>query len=260
MVRGLSPARFVLVRGLAREAGHWYGFVDALARRFPDAAIVGEDLLGNGARWRASSPIDTAAMAADLRARVWAAGDAPPVIVAISLGAMVGLDWLRRWPGDPLAGFVAINTSAGGLCRPWERMRIPALVHTLRSLAEDDPVARELAILDLTTSEHRDDRALAERAAGLHRAQPIQRRNVARQLIAAARFRVDRLPTSVPALVLASTRDRMVDPRCSARIAQQLGAAHALHPSAGHDLSLDDPGWCADQIARWWAGRGQSEG
>lgn len=248
----MTGPRFVLIRGLAREAGHWHDFDQALAQRFSGAQIEREDLPGNGVRWRETSPLDTKTMAAQLRARIWASSAEPPILIAISLGAMVSLDWLRRWPSDPLAGLVTLNTSVGGLCRPWERMRIPALVRTLAALAQTDPFARELAILALTTSEHRDDRALAHAHVALHAARPIRRSNVVRQLLAAASLRVDSLTSPIPVLVLSGAGDRMVDPSCSARIAAALGAAQALHPSAGHDLSLDDPEWCAAQISSWW--------
>src|SRR5690606_19447754 len=152
-VRGPSPVvlqlmseglRFVLIRGLAREAGHWHEFDVELRERFADAVVERHDLPGNGARFREPSPLAISAMAADLRARVQAADRRAPVLIAISLGAMVCLEWLRSWPEDPIVGLVAINTSIGGICRPWERMRVPAMLHTLRALAERDPVAREL--------------------------------------------------------------------------------------------------------------------
>ncbi len=253
-----DPPRFVLIRGLAREAGHWHEFDRGLLEQFPGAVVERHDLPGNGARWREPSPLDTGAMAADLRAQIHAADPRPPVLVAISLGAMVCIDWLRRWPADPLAGVVAINTSVGGLCRPWERLQPRALAHTLRTLAVRDPVARELAILELTTSEHRDNLELAERHAALHRARPIRRINVVRQMIAAASLRIDsggRVATRVPVLVLESARDRMVDPRCSERLARALRATLAVHPSAGHDLTLDDPRWCAAQTRAWFDGQ-----
>lgn len=249
-----NPPRFVLIRGLAREAGHWHEFDRGLIEQFPSATVERHDLPGNGALWRETSPLDTGAMAATLRSRIFAGDRRPPTLVAISLGAMVCIDWLRRWPSDPLAGLVAINTSVGGVCKPWERLRIPALVHTLQTLAERDPVARELAILELTTSEHRNDHGLAERHAALHRERPIRRVNVVRQMLAAASFRIDRVSTSTPVLLLNAARDRMVDPRCSAKLARALGATLAVHPSAGHDLTLDDPRWCAEQTRAWFDG------
>jgi pimeloyl-ACP methyl ester carboxylesterase len=257
MVR-MTPPRFVLVRGLAREAGHWQQFDRGLLDRFSDALVERHDLPGNGARWRERSPLDTASMAADLRDRVWSFGRQPVVLVAISLGAMVCLDWRQRWPADPLVGLVAINTSIGGLCRPWQRIRAPALISTLEIMARRDTVAREQKILQLTTSEHREDLELAQRHAALHDVRPTARANVLRQMIAAARFRAAKAPSRVPVLLLSSAADRMVDPACSRQIAAALGAKLAVHRSAGHDLTLDDPSWCAEQIAVWLAERSLS--
>lgn len=248
-----TAQRFVLVRGLAREAGHWHELDQRLLEHFAEAAIERHDLPGNGARWRERSPLDIAAMAADLRARVWASDRRPPVLIAISLGAMVCLEWLRRWPADPLVALVAINTSAGKLCTPWERLRLGAWLSTARTLVERDPVNRELGILDLTTSEHRQDRAIAQRHAGFHRERPIRRINVIRQMIAAAGFRVERAPSGTPVLLLSSACDRMVDPRCSVKLAKLLNARLEVHPSAGHDLSLDDPSWCVERTRVWLA-------
>jgi hypothetical protein len=52
-------------------------------------------------------------------------------------------------------------------------------------------------------------------------------------------------------LVLCSAADTLVDPDCSRRIAAALGASLAVHPSAGHDLPLDDGAWMAEQVALW---------
>jgi pimeloyl-ACP methyl ester carboxylesterase len=250
MVRGLAP-RFVLVRGLAREARHWHEFDRGLEHRFLGCVVERHDLPGNGSRFRETSPIDAAAMAAELRASVWARSDQPIVLISISLGAMVCLEWLRWWPGDPIVGLAVINTSAGGICRPWERLRPRALISTLLATIERDPVQRELDVLALTSSVHRNDRALARVHAEFQRDQPIRRRNVARQLCAAARFRLDRAPSTTPIVVLSSARDRMVNSCCSAKLARALKATLVVHPKAGHDLTLDDPRWCAEQIGAW---------
>ncbi len=247
--------RFVFVRGLAREAGHWQQFNRALIERLPDAVVEHHDLPGNGVHWRERSPIDTASMAAQLREEVWARSREPVVLLAVSLGAMVCLDWRQRWRADPLLGLVAINTSIGGLCRPWQRLQISALMSTLRMLALRDAVAREQAILELTTSDHRDDLELARSHAILHDERPIARGNVLRQMLAAARFRAAPVGTVVPILLLCSGADRMVDPVCSLRIAEAFATSLAFHPRAGHDLTLDDPNWSANQITAWFHDR-----
>src|SRR5690606_9087836 len=99
-------------------AGHWHDFDRRLRERFADATVERHDLPGNGARWREPSPLAVATMAADLRARVQAADRRAPVLIAVSLGAMVCLEWLRRHREDPIDGLVAINTSVGGICKP----------------------------------------------------------------------------------------------------------------------------------------------
>jgi pimeloyl-ACP methyl ester carboxylesterase len=167
---------------------------------------------------------------------------------------MTCLEWLRRWP-EEVEGMVAINTSVGGLSKPWERMRPRAMVETLRTIARIDPVARERAVLDLTTSRHRDDLELARRQAALSRARPVRRWNIARQILAAGGFRYRGERAHVPLLVLSSAGDRMVAPVCSRAVAEAYGGRLRVHPEAGHDLSLDEPTWCVDEIEAWLGDR-----
>jgi predicted alpha/beta hydrolase family esterase len=53
--------------------------------------------------------------------------------------------------------------------------------------------------------------------------------------------------------VLVSAADGLVDPRCSQRLAQAWGAPMRKHPTAGHDLPLDDGAWVAREVAAWLA-------
>jgi predicted alpha/beta hydrolase family esterase len=57
----------------------------------------------------------------------------------------------------------------------------------------------------------------------------------------------------VPLLVLASAADTLVDPRCSIRLAHAWDAELRTHPTAGHDLPLDDAEWVASEVGRWLA-------
>jgi len=53
---------------------------------------------------------------------------------------------------------------------------------------------------------------------------------------------------------LNGARDRLVDARCSERLAQAWQVELHTHPDAGHDLPLDDGEWVARQVAQWTAG------
>jgi predicted alpha/beta hydrolase family esterase len=55
----------------------------------------------------------------------------------------------------------------------------------------------------------------------------------------------------VPILVLTSVQDELVDTRCSERLAAAWHCDIARHPSAGHDLPLDDAAWVLGQVERW---------
>jgi hypothetical protein len=80
---------------------------------------------------------------------------------------------------------------------------------------------------------------------------PVSRANALRQLIAAARYRA---PTHEPAtgiLLLGSTHDALVNSLCSKALAEAWQVPLALHPTAGHDLPLDDPQWVAREIGEW---------
>jgi pimeloyl-ACP methyl ester carboxylesterase len=86
----------------------------------------------------------------------------------------------------------------------------------------------------------------------LARAHPVRRSNAARQFLAAARYHPGPLSKPVPVLVLASARDGLVDPACSRAIVTALpGSTLEEHPTAGHDLPLDDPRWVVERIGGW---------
>ncbi|MDT4885930.1 hypothetical protein FQZ97_1222250 [compost metagenome] len=81
---------------------------------------------------------------------------------------------------------------------------------------------------------------------------PVSAANALRQLVAAARFSAAPAAPIPKVLLLASEHDHLVDSRCSRAIASAWHRPLVMHPSAGHDLPLDDPAWVADQVRRWW--------
>lgn len=242
---------WLLLRGLAREQRHWGEFPRVLAEQLPGHHVTCLDLPGAGTENERPVPPTIAGIAADVRDRfLRTAPSGPRAIVAVSLGGMVALEWCARWPGD-LERAVVINTSAGNLGRPWERLDWRNYPDIARAFFTSDPVARERIIIDLTmNTTHLDRASLAEGWATLGRERPMKKSAVARQLLAAAR---SVLPSRIdtPLLVLGARADRLVRVSCSERIARALGAPLALHATAGHDLPHDDPSWVAGEIARW---------
>jgi pimeloyl-ACP methyl ester carboxylesterase len=245
---------WLLLRGLTREARHWGSFPAALERALPGARAFTLDLPGIGTERHRPSPSTISGIADDLRAR-WAelraSSDRPWRLLAMSLGGMVAADWCARHPED-FSEVVLINSSARDVGHPLQRMQPAVLPRALGTAFARDLVAKERTILEITTSSHGDDAALAQEWAAYAREWPMPRATAVAQLLAAMRFRApERMP--IRSLVLTSAGDRLCAPICSRRLAARFSSDFDEHPSAGHDLPLDDPRWVTERISRWLA-------
>jgi pimeloyl-ACP methyl ester carboxylesterase len=161
---------------------------------------------------------------------------------------MVALDWCARFHGD-FERCVVVSSSTRRSPRA-DRFSAGAVVSHAPALL-GRPGDRARAVLRLSSNAPLDD-ALARSHARWAAERPITLPNLLRQLVAASRFELPpRIET--PTFVMSSTGDRLVSWRCSEAIARALSAPLALHPSAGHDLTLDAPDWVAAQVAQWLA-------
>lgn len=242
---------WILLRGLTRESRHWGGFPEVLRQQCGGLDVAAIDLPGNGRLNDRESPLRVAGMAENCRAQLVDRGLAPPYyLLAMSLGAMVAVAWADRHPAE-LGGCVLINTSLRPFSPVHHRLRPRNYLPLLDLLwRKRDAAHREKTILRLTSSHPERPQTLAEWT-DYARQNPVSPRNALRQLLAAACYEAPPARPAPPVLVLASAQDRLVDPRCSRRLAARWNAAFAEHPTAGHDLPLDDPAWVAQQVGRW---------
>jgi pimeloyl-ACP methyl ester carboxylesterase len=243
---------WILLRGLTRERRHWGHFVEVFRAVVNDAEVITLDLPGNGELHAVQSPTNVAAMAYYCRAELVRRGLAPPYkLVAMSLGAMVSVSWAAQYPQD-ITRCVLINTSMRPFS-PFHHRLLPRNYLALLELAFMGTCAeeREATILRITSnaaSEHADVLPAWVRYL---REFPVSRGNTLRQLIAAARFRAPVVKPDAGLLILTSKRDALVDTRCSQALAEAWGVSLAEHPTAGHDLPLDDAQWVARQVRGW---------
>lgn len=247
----VPPRCWLLLRGLGRESGHWAEFAARLqAARAQDRVLL-LDLPGNGRLHTQTSPTDIAAMTEHCRAALRAQGLTGPVhLLCLSMGGMVAVDWACRYP-DEVAAAVLLSASLRELSSWQERMRPGALLRLLLVLLSPSLHWREAQVLRLSSSQRLPGAALLAEWCALQQARPVRRLNLLRQLLAAARFGAPEPGPQQPLLVLAGAGDRIVEPACSRRIAQAWHCASAVHPSAGHDITLDDSGWVIDQVCAW---------
>lgn len=243
---------WVLLRGLTRESGHWGAFVERLQVAMPSARVLALDLPGNGARRHERSPARVEAMTDSVRAELAAMGVVPPYrLLALSLGAMVAIDWATRHPHE-VAGAVLMNTSLSRFSPFHHRLRPANYPALLALLAGRGGVAgREATLLRLTSARPAAHPDAVAAWAAIFRERPVTAGNALRQLLAAMRFRAPANPPRVPLTFLVGAGDRLVHPDCSRVVARAWRAPLIEHPWAGHDLPLDDEGWVVEQVVRW---------
>ena len=252
----VSPT-WVFLRGLTRESRHWGPFLEEFAQSLPGSRVVALDVPGNGHLNSFPSPTRVPAMVAHCRTQfALRQVDGPVRLLGMSLGAMVAVAWSQAHPQE-VASQVLINTSLRPFNPFYQRLK-PAnyglFLRLLLTRANDEDW--ESAVLRLTSNQWVDQpEAVLPHWLALRAANPVSRANALRQLWAAARFRAPTPTPSVPTLLLASERDALVSVVCSKTLARQWRTCLRLHPTAGHDLPLDDGPWVALQVRDWLAGQ-----
>jgi len=250
----MSPTKqkWFFLRGLVREAGHWSGFLERFERAFPGHEAIPLDLPGNGVHFREQSPLTVGGMTEKVRAEFLKKKGEDNHLFALSLGAMVALEWLHRWPDD-IKSAVLVNTSVRGLSPLHRRLRPGNYPRIAKMLFSGQPAFLEKSILEMTSNDRTRHAELTDAWVKIHDARPVSRANSVRQLLAAARFHPPRERPSLPLLILNGAGDRLVHPSCSQEIAKHWKIPVSIHPTAGHDLTLDDPDWVIGQLRSFLA-------
>ncbi len=248
----MARDRWLLLRGLTREVEHWGGFVPMLAAAVPDADVRALELPGAGELRQLPWPGDVAAAMEDVRARAGGRDGARTFVFGMSLGGMLTMEWAARHPGE-LAGIVIGASSARDLSRPWQRMRPTALPAVLGGRLRRDVAAREAAIVRVVTNRTEQARAVGARWTEIARTRPVSGAAARAQIVAAMGWNAP-ARLEVPALFVVGTTDRLVAASCSRALARRYAAPLREHPTAGHDLSTDEPRWLVDEIVAWRAG------
>ena len=246
--------QWVLLRGLVRQKKHWERFPELLQQAFPEDSVHLIDLPGNGSLCDRPSPISIRDMAEAARTQLELLNaPAPYFLLSISMGGMVAIEWMHRHRSE-IEGAVIINSSLRDVGSFKDRLRsenYPAILKHL--LLDRDPISREKLVLDISSNLYPHKEALAKKWATYATTHPTNKKNAVRQLLAAARYRAPKRIPHNNVLLLNSAHDRLVSAICSERLAKQCQWPLRTHPTAGHDLPLDDGPWIIDQIKDWFS-------
>lgn len=238
----------VLLRGLAREQGHWGDFPAQLEQTLQRPVLL-QDLPGMGDYHQLESPASLSGLADWLLPVLRRRHAGPWHLLAMSLGAMLALELAVRARSE-VASLALLNTSAGQLTPFYQRLRwqqYPAVLAAMLAPLR----LREQLILQMTSQRADVRTRQLPLAVQIARQRPVQRRNVLRQLWAASQFRPAQKP-QCPLLLLCGADDKLVDPACSAALAACWQLPLAVAPAAGHDLVLDAPDWLLAKLQAFY--------
>ena len=243
---------WVLLRGLTREHRHWEQFPQRLQSTFPAATIITPDLPGSGRHHRKKCPLNINDIMEAVRADMAVTQLNKPVhILGLSMGAMVAIEWLEKYPQE-CAGAVLMNTSLKGLNPFYQRLQPRNYWPLINSLfINNNARERENIIFDLTCNLNPNRENVVNNWVGYADEYPVSKLNALRQLTAATLYKIPPHKPEPPVLLLNGSGDHLVDPQCSLTLARYWNLPLQCHPAAGHDLTLDDGEWVCKKIMEW---------
>jgi alpha-beta hydrolase superfamily lysophospholipase len=248
---------YLMLRGLGREAGHWGAFREEIENQYEVYAL---DLPGAGSERHRSCPLTIDEIVDDIRERWLRIKEERQLrdtgLFAISLGGMIALSWISRYPGD-FNRLILINSSSR-LSPFYRRLRPASYPDFVYAMLTRHRERRENRMFSRTCNSDADRESKVGVWIRMSAERPLKRSTFFRQLWAASRFV---LPEKIdlPALFLGASRDRLVHVQCSRDLAAHYGVDLIEHPWAGHDLTTDDGPWVLEQMKqferRWNARR-----
>jgi pimeloyl-ACP methyl ester carboxylesterase len=234
---GDGPTILLLHGWLLCSDVNWFALHAGIARHGPVLAV---DARGHGRGLRTQEPFSLEAAADDAAALLVHLGTGPAVVLGYSMGGSIALLMARRHPGS-VAGLVLQSTALHWrsarhervlwrLMRPLDwalRTGVPRKItgRYLAGVARRDPRLRPILpwLMAEAFRGHPSDLAQAGRALGDFDARPFVS------------------GVGVPAAVVVSTGDRMVEPDRQRDLARAIAGAATVESDIGHNAWLTQP-------------------
>lgn len=238
---------WIFLRGLTRGNIHWGDFPDLFLAANPNAQVEYLEIPGNGSLSADQTPVHPE-MVIDLlksNSRL-AQSNSTYHLGGISLGGMVALKWAQLDPSK-IESVNVINSSLSQYSAFYQRLRPENYLPLLSAIFNHSTSEQEKIILRITSNKFEQNKKYLKAYAQFAAEHQVSRANFFRQLMLANNIQLPPIP-NIRLNVLSAAQDRLVHPSCSQQIASGLKGKLIIHPSAGHDLPLDEPEWLIEQL------------
>lgn len=238
---------WIFIRGLTRGNGHWGDFPEKFQNNIPNCEFELLEIPGNGTRFDDETPLYPEMAITQIRQGSKLLQKSKSVnICGVSLGGMIAMKWAELYPNE-VHSLVVINASLSQFSNFYERLRPGNYFNFIKASVSPNNRKREKNILAMTSNNQRRADIFLDEFTKFSTQFPFQFKNLIKQLILAKRITL-KFPILVPIKVICSENDRLVHKNCSFALSKALSINPIVHPTAGHDLPLDDPDWLIQQF------------
>lgn len=244
MENNCLPKNWILIRGLIRSQFHWGKFPELLKSELNLETVHLTELASNGHRHLEDCPEKIDQAVHDLKSQIHYL-PANYALLGISLGGMIATRWAQLYPNE-VSHLVLINSSSS-LSSFYKRLKPQVYADILKNLMIRDPQQIEKFILSTTSNVTGNWLPVLKDYVAFQKAHPVGMKNLLRQIQLTSQVDFNDLPKSKK-IILCSKEDRLVSPDCSQDIADAWNCPIIYHPTAGHDLPLDDSDWIISKL------------
>jgi pimeloyl-ACP methyl ester carboxylesterase len=242
-----------LLRGLVREKAHWGEFKEKIQATFPDAKIITPEIQGVGQYNEMTSPDNFPEMIDFMRSNheEYFNGDQENVLLAMSLGGMITRQWIEMYPND-FNKIILVNTSFKGINPLFDRLKPAGIINFFKIFFSPGVKARERSIIKMVSNNNLNHEEIIQEWIDIQIKRPVKRASFINQIKAALTFTPPQTwPGTLPLLILAGKNDRLCSFKSSKKLHKVWGGQYLEHPTAGHDIPIDDAEWLIEKIKRW---------
>jgi pimeloyl-ACP methyl ester carboxylesterase len=239
----MNKQRWIFLRGLTRAAFHWGDFPQIFRDAHPDWEVEFLEIPGNGILNHRDTPIDPVTVIKEISEQSQFIKEGKSFhLCGISLGGMIALKWAELYP-EQVESVAIINCSLSQYSPFYQRLSPKLYRKIVTTLLSRGVLNKEQIILNITSNRPERYDHYLESFTEFSKNHKVQRKNFFRQLALANNIKITNLDK--PLKVICSEGDRLCASQCSKVIARELKGSIYIHPTAGHDLPIDEPEWLA---------------